>query len=172
METLQEARERVAAALDEGIRCPCCIQFAKRYRRKLGSGMARWLIALYLAGAHDAWVHVSEAGAMMKRGGSTVRTGDYAKLRYWGLVTPSPKREDGKSSSGLWRLTERGIAFVRGQLEVRRCAVVYANELQGFEGPLINIRVALGDEFNYDDLMARAAGAGPRYTDPTISPKE
>ncbi len=161
---LWEARDRLQAQLDEGARCPCCEQYARRYRRKVNSAMARWLIAL--ARIHEeseqSWVHVAAIAAVVA--GRSVRralelragpigTGDYAKTRHWGLAISQPNEDPAKRDSGFWQLTARGSAFVGDRIEVPCYAVIYDNELQRLEGGSVSIRDALGRRFNYQELM-------------------
>jgi hypothetical protein len=148
--------DQLKKSLDRGTTCPCCKQFAKRYSRKFNSIMACWLIAFYRA--HLAWpendyLHVDDVSRFLHSNVS-IRSGDYAKARFWGLLEPSGERSEGKKTSGLWRLTDEGRKFVRGSTTIQRRAIVFNNAGQGFEGKEINIGEALGDRFDYEELMA------------------
>ena len=149
-------KKTLRKGLDKGVTCVCCGQYAKRYRRKFNSIMACWLIAFYRA--HLAWpeneyLHVDDASRFLHSNVS-VRSGDYGKARFWGLLEASEQREEGKKNSGLWRLTDDGRKFVMGVTTIPRNAVVYNNVGHGFEGEEINIGMALGDRFHYEELMA------------------
>lgn len=155
--------------LDEGIRCPCCAQFAKRYKRKLNVGIARWLIALErlhrtgLEWVHIAWIAAVVGGeqpAVARKlpiGASPIGSGDYAKARYWKLIEDRPSDDSAKKDSGFWRITEKGRAFVVGGLRVPERVILYNNELQGFDGSPITIQEALGQKFDYSELMEASA---------------
>jgi hypothetical protein len=148
MKTLREAQEWLAGqATNNGARCPCCNQYTKVYRRQINSGMARSLIAMYLHGPQGQWVHLpTQVGA---------RSREEGKLRYWGLVEEQVdvQRSDG-GRAGYWRLTPAGRAWVTGQSTVPKFVAVYNNTVLRKFGDPIHITHALGDRFNYGELMA------------------
>jgi len=155
--TLAQARvNTMRAAAGAGVRCPCCNQHVKCQPRLLNSIMARVLIALYRADngtGNSLHLQTVSAHAANHHGG------DGAKLRYWGLIeTDSRARGDG-GKAGFWRITPEGRAFVRGLSTVPKYAVVLDGACLGLEGPQIDIRDALGSDFNYDDLMSTTADA-------------
>ena len=135
--------------LEEGTHCPTCGQFAKRYNRKVNSGMARSLIAMYrltVAEDHGEWIHVpTEIGA---------RSREEGKLAYWGLVEPMSVVNADRNPSGMWKLTERGKRFARGQITVPEYAEVYNGTVRGHFGREVTINDALGKHFSLADLMA------------------
>lgn len=147
---LGDARKWLDERKAEGETCPCCGQHAKLYKRIITSGIAWSLIGLYRHGAAERYVHKP---TVLKGWGSASR--DESTARYWGLlVEETTQREDG-GRAGYWRLTVRGIAFVRDAGVVQKYALVYNGECLGLEGELIGIRDALGTKFDYDELMAR-----------------
>lgn len=82
--------------------------------------------------------------------------GDYAKLRFWGLVQPSSDEPtDEKKASGFWRITEEGKRFVENKIKVKEKAFLFNNKCYGFNGKEINIIEALGNKFNYSELMSK-----------------
>lgn len=134
---------------DEGYRCKCCGSFIKRYRRKLLSNMALVLIYLYKAGIRD-WVHVEKW--LVDNGHQ--RSGDFHKLVFWGLIDRLMEdREDGSSRNGYYRLNGKSIMFVEGKLKVKQTALILNGKFEGFEGKEITIQDALGEKFNYNQLM-------------------
>lgn len=151
-ETLRDARDRLEKHRDEGMHCPCCGQFAKRYRRKLNSGMAVQLLTMYrmvnsAECDQDDFIHArrlvcGKAGA-----------GDLSKLRYWGLIESRGDAGEETRSAGYWRLTDTGVMFARGLLRVRQYACIYGNAVEKLDGDLITIQQALGNKFNYNELM-------------------
>lgn len=146
--TLGEAQDWLRDHVNKGTDCPCCTQFAKVYRRKLNSDMARSLIAMYRAGAHVHWVDIKEID---------VRGGDYGKLVYWGLTEEERgTRDDGSGRTGWWQITSKGQRFVENNLTVAKYALVYNGRLQrlDYSDGMTSIVDALGDHFNYRELMA------------------
>lgn len=143
-----DAVEYVAAFVrsrrDKGTTCPACGQFAKVYKRKINSGMARSLIAMYRAGG-TTWVNVTEVTDRRPR--------EEGKLAYWGLVEEfSEGRADG-GRPGMWRVTNLGRYFVLGNCSVPQTAEVYNGMCLRTYGPDITIYGALGTKFNYNELM-------------------
>jgi len=151
--TLEEARARLREKWLEGAECPCCRQFVKRYRRKLNSAMAMFVIALYREHQRvgfRTWVHGTEI--LRERASDPGR----GKLAWWGLVEEMPNPDDeSKKTSGLWRLTVDGRAFACARLRVASHSLSYNGECLGLEGDLIDIHQALGRKFNYAELMER-----------------
>jgi len=154
-ETVEQARARLLAHLVEGTTCPCCGQFVKRYRRALNSAMARALVLLYRhlkANPGLEWVHTQSFLIAQQ-----AYTGDFAKLRYWGLVEPQVGvRDDGSARVGLYRVTPLGEAFVRGTAHVMKYVYLYNDEVLARpkdDNEQISIHAALGERFNYTALM-------------------
>jgi hypothetical protein len=145
--TLKEAREALIAQLYEGAICPCCEQFAKVYKRKLNSGIARALIVMYRA-AGTTWLHKPTVLAGL---GAAAR--DESIARYWDLIEEDSERRSDGGRAGWWRVTKKGADFVQDEIRVPKYALLYNNQLIALEGPEIGIQDALGDRFNYDELM-------------------
>lgn len=134
--SLAAARSWLRERLPVGTRCPCCGQFAKVYRRKLNSGMARSLIRMYNA-AGLSWQHIPPT-----------RREEGGKLALWGLV------EAGEGRNAQWRVTVAGAQFVNRELAVPGYAVLYDGTLIRLDGNPVLITDALGDRFDYAELMA------------------
>ena len=144
-------------------KCTLCGGRSKVYAYKMGSyvRVLCWLAYMdtkksnlpsYVSKSESLrrYHHVPSSGAI--NGG-----GDYAKLRYWGLIERMPKDPgQDKRSSGMWRLTKLGRRFVYGQATVS--AVCYYRHPEGgvlgFETEQIGIEEALGKNFSYRSLMA------------------
>ena len=155
---LETLRAWLLSHSQDGAECPACGQLVKHYRRPLTSGMA---ITLVLLARHkpDEWVHVLDFMGTLNlkpKLGTALGSGDYAKLRYWGLLEPyGSVRDDGSPRVGWWRITEDGKRFVRGELRVASHAVVFNDQLIALDGEkTVGIRDALGKKFDYDELMA------------------
>lgn len=144
--TLGEARARLRELVDDGHACPCCTQFAKVYKRKIHSRMARDLITFYAAHGQN-WGHSTQTlGASAP---------DFVKLTYWGFIEAAEgEREDGSSRLGWWRVTRTGVNWLRGYNLTPKYARIYDGRCLGFVGPAVTIRDALGSRFSYDELMA------------------
>lgn len=148
--SIGEARTFVERGLaGPGVACPCCGQFCKVYRRKLYATMASWLI--WLVRTHETrqdWIHVTE--------GPPQRGGDFAKLTYWKLIVQRPLDAADhllKRTSGFWKPTDRGRAFVYGRINVPSHALVFDDRVLGFTDETVSIQEALGKRFDYNTLM-------------------
>lgn len=144
---LEEAKQELQENLHEGTECPCCGQFAKLYKRKFNSTMARCLIKLY--GMEDKFHHVSQ----IIEGISPTGSGDFSKLRYWGAIEEMPNDNRTKKTSGYWRITEAGRDIVQNPLKkLEGYALVYNSEALKMEGETTLVD-ALGEKFDYQELM-------------------
>ncbi len=148
METLNESRTKVKIGMSNGgVTCPCCNQFCKVYKRKLNSNMACFLCKLVAwwtrhgVPAHHSKLRYEHYGR------------DYPYLVAWGFMTDTPNDDSSKRRSGLWTPTERGAHFAHGQISVRQYALVYNGKVLEYEGDLVTIHDALGDAFDYKELM-------------------
>lgn len=144
--TIAEGRAWLETVMyDEGGECPCCSQNVKVYRRKITASMARVLIDMHRDHG-TAWVHLP---SIRSAGQDEVLT------RHWALIArDADRRPDGSTRTGWWRLTPEGVAWVTGQTTVPKYAVIYDNRCLELEGDPVTIHDALGDRFDYADLMA------------------
>ncbi len=148
--TLEEARDFVkAGAASRGVRCPCCNRFCKVYKRALNVAMARALIWLNRNSTPDGdFIHLPTNAPTWIVAGLA-----YPKLKTWGMVDHAANEDTKKKHSGKWRITPRGVNFVRNEALAMKYIVLYQNVFQGFEGPMVSIVQALGTEFDYQELM-------------------
>lgn len=154
--TLKEAKEWLRARVHEGARCPCCTQMAKVYKRKIYGKMAAALIKFYHATKPNFdFVHYNALGSGLVR--STV-SGDFAKMVYWGLIEEKPNsdpKDEDKRTSGFWRITQDGVAFVTAGLLVPKYAFIFDSRLMKFDKTeMVSIQDCLGEKFSYEELMA------------------
>lgn len=165
-DTLAEAKRFVEQNLASGTLCPCCGQDVKLYPRKLYADMAAWLIWLvgrsFEVAAHDRAVSRDVPGIVPVQSRGWVRAsehptagGDYGKLAHWGLAELRPKdpADRTRRTSGWWIPTEKGVAFVRGQILVPSHVMLFNSEVRGFSDEQVSIQQALGEKFSYSDLM-------------------
>jgi hypothetical protein len=146
-ETLAQARQRLHSRLDGGLFCPCCGQYAKRYRRKMNSGMARALINIYRHGyrGNFEWVYIPNLSAKSREEG---------KIAYWGLLEELQEpREDG-GRAGWWRVTPAGEDFILRGRRIPKLAIVYNGVCTDFDNTeMVNIHDCLGEKFNLNELL-------------------
>lgn len=152
---LGDARELLRGMSGDGERCPCCTQFVKVYERTINSTMACGLVAVW-ARARREFAHVpsllEDAGLAAKMGGQ------FAKLRYWGLIEEKPddERADG-GHAGYWRVTALGELWIRGETEIQKIARIFDGRCLGLKGDLITLSQALREPFDLNAVMAAHA---------------
>ncbi len=152
--TLGEARDKLRTLAAEGHECPCCRQYVKVYRRKLTAASTRAVIAHYSESGRD-WGHLPTI--VKKRMPDVAHQGGYMNLAvHWGLIEEERTlREDG-GRAGFWRVTEAGEQWVRGEISIPKYALIYDGRRLGVRGDAVTIRDALGNNFDYQELMVGA----------------
>lgn len=143
--TLGEARDLLRTLVPKGHECPCCRQFAKVYRRKIHSRMAYDLIRIWRT-EPDGWFHMPTVLG--------INGGDTAKLVYWGMMEEESERREDGGRAGWWRLTDDGRAFANNVVRVPKYALIYDGRCIGLRGEPTSIIDALGDKFDYRELMS------------------
>lgn len=145
-----------------GAICPCCRQLVKLYHRPITGAMAYVLILLHRHFLKaPGWLHVPKYLTDMSKMGSAVRGGDWAKLRYWGLLEEKPEdRKDESNRAGFYRMTEKGHQFAKGEIKVAKAVLLYNDRFLGFAPGEVSIQDCLGKEFSYVDLMEGRLGGG------------
>lgn len=118
--------------------CPHCGAIQATYHRRIDHLMIRVLAKLSLC---EHPLHQSKIC-----GGPFGN--DYAKLRYWGLVS-SPAR-------GYWDITDLGRQFLRGEVSVPEVAVVKRSKLIDMEGPQVFAKDCV-EKFNLEETLGLVA---------------
>lgn len=158
--SLQEAKDLVFLHLDDGISCPCCQQYARRYRRKFNSTMARsliWLVREWRE-SDSSWVDVAKTAPRW-----LVRSNQLPTVRWWGLVERPVSEDPTRKHLGLWLPTRKGILFASNLLRLPSHAVTYRGIVEELNGGLISIHDALGDHFDYSELMMPISPLFPAF---------
>ena len=154
--TLLECKDYIARNVEKGLDCPCCTRYMKLYKRAYASSMAIFLIGLYKYSMTngDGFHYYRD---VFKSMGVAV-PGDYTKNVLWGLVEMLSEdkeklEEEGKKSSGYYKITKMGIDFVCSRLEIPKQVFLLLNNIEGFSEEKVNIETALGKNFDYYELM-------------------
>lgn len=153
--TLGEAREWLREEFEQGATCPCCQQGVKLRKQGITAEMAYGLIILnqVTARSGEEWFHMPTVLAEFKAG----KTNMFGLLSHWGLVDRMPgEREDGSVRTGWYRITEKGKQFAEGRVTVNKYVYTYNSQLLRRKNPdltQIDIKSALKERFNYDELM-------------------
>ena len=156
MQTLADARQAYfVAASGKGSTCPCCSRFGKVYKRKFNSSMAAVLVLIYRFRSRG-YVHAQTLiNSTSNAAVAAAIRGDFAKLRYWGLILDRPQTLEDKKHSGFWTITPEGCEFVLGQSRVKEYVFIYNTKALGFDGHDINIHQALKKRFSYTEIDGR-----------------
>ena len=136
-----------------GARCPTCDGHVQVYRRTINADMARVLIFTYSFFLENPGEYLKLSDWLVKN--KAFRSADYAKLVWWKLLEKAPQLPPpARSSTGLYRMTQKGRLFTENKLAVPSHAREYMSNVEEFYGDEINIRQALGRGFDYSELMS------------------
>ena len=115
--TISDVKDFLKDRFEDGVKCPCCDQMVKLYRRKLTSAMAYGLVLLCKASWEGNYVHVEDHFKKLDIA-SSIR-GDFPKLEKFGLIEKKPgNREDGSPRNGYYRIAQKGKDFIYGFVKV------------------------------------------------------
>ncbi len=153
METIKEAQEYLNANAMKGCDCPVCEQRVQFYKLKIHSSMARSLVYLYKLAAQDPnrFYHISQFNHQTGAGDTGI-----SKIRHWGCCQQQWNEDKTKRRSGMWKITDTGIAFVENRLALPKYRLFYNQDSFDYEGDdqhKIFIVDAFKDPFDYSELM-------------------
>jgi len=159
-DSLVEAKAFINAHKEDGCVCPCCSRIIKLYKRKLHHSMALTLIRLAKFDNYQyEWIHIRD----FLRENNIHDSNDWTRLQHWGFIVQKPKDEDDivRKTSGMWKLTPDAYLFVRNKIKVKGSIFIDRGEFCGFSEEEILITDAIGDYFNYNELMSGFVSAEP-----------
>lgn len=151
-DTLQQEIDRLLRDRKDtgGTSCRACEARVSEYRRHVHSTVAFCLIYAFRHHGLD-WFKLE---AEIRHGGEDIRTEDFPKCRWWDLVEKKPKDPDAEgNTSGIYRLTEKGAAFVRREVRIFWTCVEFRSKPIRFEGEMVDIDSCLGDKWSWSELM-------------------
>jgi len=134
----------------EESRCDSCGHVRRTYTRRFPKADLEALFDLLQRTRRgEKWVHVKDLRGIS--GG-----GDFAKYRYWGLITQRVNADPRKRDSGFWSMTHHGMGFLLGEHSIYSHVVVREGEFIRFSGTRIFARMAYRSAgFNYHELMSK-----------------
>lgn len=153
-DSLKLEQDRIKRELSDGTHCAACGQFAKEYKYPIHSTLALSLFRLKWAAEPGAWVHITDVAAKMPR---VTLNGDFGKLAWWGLTEQKQKDPNvhiAGRTTGLWRMTPKGLQFLLNEIRVPRHCFNYNNTIMGWSDEMVGIKDCLKKKFDYDRLMA------------------
>lgn len=138
-----------ATVEDGGGNCPCCDRWGRIYRRGINETMARSLIWLCSAPAEDGWVNVPTQAPRW-----LIRSNQLPTLRWWDLVQRASSTDVDKKHSGMWRPTDLGRAFAKGEVSMPKIVYTYNGEREKYGEEVIRISECFGSHFSYSEVMS------------------
>lgn len=161
--TIEEAHKQLWAQLHDGVVCPVCTQFCKKYSRPIRAGMVMGLgvLAAFDNDNPGEWCHVESE---IKERRPSIRGGDWCKLRFWKMIEPIPEPDSlltgpaddvvENPRNGMWRITQLGRDFLAGDTTVPERAIVFNNTCYGFSGERLDVaEIMQRGGFQYGDIM-------------------
>lgn len=157
-QSVGDIREYLRKEWKNGVDCPACHQHVKLYRRNITSSMAWALLLVYKEFKKHPTTDALHVGNFLNSQdipGAVRNTGDFAKLRFWGLIDPvEGRREDGSKRNGYYRITDIGRIFCENKIEVAKYKFIYNNHAHDESDDTISIEQCLKDnQFNYQSIM-------------------
>ncbi len=126
-----EHQQILVKTLREEDKCPNCGGSMKARWRQLSVGMVTSLEALVrkavISGNSD--VHLLKDLNL-----DPISYANFAGMKYWGLVEKS-----GEGRSGSWKVTEKGLEFLGGRIEVPAKVLVFRNKVKDRSREMVNI---------------------------------
>lgn len=154
---VEEAREFIQARRMNrlGVVCPCCERLVRVYKRPLNSSMAASLVAIYRYFLeHTDWLHVPSYLKNLRLNGSN----DAGLLVHWKLLEAKEgDRADGAKHNGHYKITDLGRAFVAEGIAIPKHVFLTDATFLGLSDETTTLRDALGEKFNYEELMRMAS---------------
>ena len=137
--------------------CPVCDQKCKIYKRRFNSGMAGtlcWMVSTF----DGDWLDIPKCGPRF-----VLAAREYNKTRHWGLAEQKTNGDNpAKKNSGLWRPTAKGVDFIERRITIPSHVFLHNNHVLDFSNEQTDIIEALGENFDYDELMQAAPVPTPQ----------
>lgn len=148
---VKEAWAYLRANKEKGVKCPCCGQNVKYYKRRFTRSHAEYLIQLYWmdkSNGNRDYIHAGKVVASRSKTG----TAEFSKLAYWGLIEQQINQDTKKRTSGMWRITDKGIRVVELKESVPEAVITYLARVMEKSRRTILITQAIG-RFDYEQMM-------------------
>ncbi len=157
--TLLDARREMLSEVRNGMdkKCPCCSRLVKLYKRKLHAEMVLWLIALDRLCDDRDWhttLEIVELSPHLGAGGT-----NGTLLIHWGLIEKRGEENRSGAPAGSYQVTAKGRSFLYCNSRVPARAHFLCGDLVGFSAEVTTARQAVGNKFDYDELIVGKAGS-------------
>ena len=138
----------------KGSKCPVCDRYGKIYGYYFTEGLALTLLRLYEVqikayehGNVEGWIYIQGLRDLQVFK-AIFKTHGWHKLCYWGFCE--------YKSGGNWRITKKGISYLRGDISAAKRVWVYDGNVLKESVEQSFYKDSIGVEFDYDELMADA----------------
>jgi len=145
-----EIAEKYWKDLREGktVDCPCCGRYSHFNKFKITQNMIDMMAkCLQLQEA-------METGFVHHTRFLTGETRGFYNLKRFNMIEQQARDKNVGHASGLWRVTVKGKAFLLGEVSVPKYALVFDDEVMGFDGDLMDVHQCYEQHFNYFEVVS------------------
>jgi hypothetical protein len=128
--------------------CPCCKRHGKYNGYSITKTDARFLVWIFTNGDKDGWVHTPTQAPR-----EFLQAKSFTNLRYWALIENYPNDNKKIKGSGLWRITNKGIKYMQGEMQLPKKAFVFDRTLVGFSEKQVYFRECFKENFDLEQVM-------------------
>jgi hypothetical protein len=156
---LGNLQKQVQVGRKDGTLCPCCGLYVKEYHRRINSAMVWSLSLIYEWYKKNdptlkSWMLPEEYMKEISGLPMTVVRGDWTKLVHWKLIERQKSiRNDSSYHVGHYRITQKGIDFLKGKISVPKTIVLFNAKLLRMSSETCTVNNCLNKHFNYNKLM-------------------
>lgn len=132
----------------DGGHCPCCKRFGKYNGFTITQKNAQALVWIYKNGGVDDWANTAKNAPR-----EFMQAKTFTNMRYWGLIEPHPNDKKEKKGSGYWRITQKGINYINGQMRLPKKVFIYNRKLVGYGEQHVYFKECFKQQFNFEEVM-------------------
>lgn len=133
--------------------CPCCTRKLTTWKQSIHSREALELCVLVRHWEKTKEPLHYEKFKVARDADTSRQVGPFYQMRHWGLVIPGENTDPSKKGSGYWIPTEKGIAFVKGEISLTKFCITFKNRPVAWFGDKITIHEALNRHFDFQAFM-------------------
>jgi hypothetical protein len=128
--------------------CPCCDRHGKYNGYSITKTDANAIVWIFANGDKHGWVHMPTQAPR-----EFMRAKSFTNLRYWGLIEAHPNDNKEFKGSGLWRVTNKALKYMAGEMQLPKKAFVFDRTLVGFSEEQVYFSDCFKDYFNLQEVM-------------------
>ncbi|MCP4373521.1 MAG: hypothetical protein GY797_36270 [Deltaproteobacteria bacterium] len=127
--------------------CPCCMRPINSYTLNLVAVDITVLLKIYTLSrvSRKVWINVNQRIKPTSR--------PFSNAQRWKLI--KPKEITGKNK-GLWRITKKGIKFLRGEITIPKVLIMYNREIIAIDDSImVDVHDVYKEKFDLADAYAK-----------------